>query len=63
MADRFWSESEKEAVRREALAHIIPHFASNASLAKGPKIFIRGDGCYLYDIDGRRAIWIPLHHS
>ncbi|MCC7499146.1 MAG: aspartate aminotransferase family protein [Bryobacterales bacterium] len=50
------SEEEKDRLKRDAVAHIIPHFASNASLAKYPKIFVHGDGCYLYDIDGKRYL-------
>ena len=49
-----WSEEEKEQLRRDALAHIIPHFASNESLAKGPRIFTRGEGCYVWDLDGKK---------
>ncbi|NCO34826.1 MAG: hypothetical protein AUJ92_15935 [Armatimonadetes bacterium CG2_30_59_28] len=48
--------NEKEQLKRDALAHIIPHFASNEELAKGPKIFTRGEGCYLYDIDGKKYL-------
>ena len=33
---------------------MIPHFASNESLAQGPKIFVRGEGCYVYDLDGKK---------
>jgi adenosylmethionine-8-amino-7-oxononanoate aminotransferase len=56
MAEKTWSEEEKEQLRKDALRYIIPHFASNAALAKGPKIIARGEGCYLYDIDGRRYL-------
>jgi adenosylmethionine-8-amino-7-oxononanoate aminotransferase len=43
-----------KSLEKDAVALIIPHFASNAELAKGPKIFVRGEGCYVYDIRGRR---------
>jgi adenosylmethionine-8-amino-7-oxononanoate aminotransferase len=43
-----------ESLQRDALRLILPHFASNAELAKGPKIFERGEGCYVYDIRGRK---------
>jgi len=39
------TDEQKAALRRDALFHIIPHFASNDSLAHGPKIFVRGEGC------------------
>ena len=48
------TNDEKAALRRDALSHVIPHFASNESLAQGPKIFVRGEGCYVYDMDGNK---------
>ncbi|OHB80307.1 MAG: hypothetical protein A2W31_14360 [Planctomycetes bacterium RBG_16_64_10] len=33
---------------------MIPHFADHTRLAKGPKIFTRGEGCYVYDLDGNK---------
>jgi len=47
---------EKEQLKQDALRFIIPHFASNEELAKGPKIFTRGEGCYLYDLEGKRYL-------
>ncbi|MFH0965423.1 MAG: aspartate aminotransferase family protein [Planctomycetota bacterium] len=54
MSKTILSKQEVAALKRDALKLILPHFASNAELAKGPKIFVRGEGCYLYDIEGRR---------
>jgi len=51
-----FTEQSKSELRRDALAHIIPHFANNANLAKNPKVFVRGEGCYLYDIEGKRYL-------
>lgn len=48
------TDEQKVALRRDALYHVIPHFASNESLARGPKIFVRGQGCYVYDLDGKK---------
>ena len=61
MKTESWTESEKEQLRQDALAYILPHFASNAELAKGPKIFVRGEGCYVglgchYDIAFDKAM-------
>ena len=50
------SQQERDQLASDALAYIIPHFASNADLAKGPKIFVRGEGCWLYDIDGKKYL-------
>ena len=44
-------KSEIAALKRDALKYIIPHFAHNPI---DPKIFVRGEGCYLWDIDGNR---------
>lgn len=49
-----WTEAEKERLREDALRLIIPHFANNENLARGPKIFVRGEGCYVYDLDGKK---------
>jgi len=54
MSETQWTEAEKAQLAQDALDYIIPHFASNAELAKGPKIFTRGEGCYVYDMDGRK---------
>lgn len=54
MPEYQWDEAERAALREDALRYIIPHFASNAELAKGPKIFVRGEGCYVWDLEGRK---------
>jgi adenosylmethionine-8-amino-7-oxononanoate aminotransferase len=50
------TEKEKKRLLEDAVNHIIPHFASWELLQKEPKIFLRGEGCYLYDIDGKRYL-------
>ncbi|MCX6991937.1 MAG: aspartate aminotransferase family protein [Kiritimatiellaeota bacterium] len=54
MNPRKCSDREKAQLKRDALKFIIPHFASNQELAKGAKIFTRGKGCYVWDIDGKK---------
>ena len=49
-----FTPKEIELLKKDAVRLILPHFASNAELAKDPKIFVRGDGCYIYDIHGRK---------
>ncbi|HEY2933683.1 MAG TPA: aspartate aminotransferase family protein [Acidobacteriota bacterium] len=56
MGTKVWLDEEKAQLKKAALTYIIPHFSSNASLAQGAKIFTRGEGCYLYDIDGKRYL-------
>ncbi len=50
------NENEKERLLKDAVDLIIPHFASWELLQQEPKIFLRGEGCYLYDIDGKRYL-------
>ncbi len=56
MEEMVFNLEQREQLKKDALAYIIPHFASNASLAKSPKIFTRGEGCYLYDIEGKKYL-------
>ncbi|MBC8457258.1 MAG: aspartate aminotransferase family protein [Deltaproteobacteria bacterium] len=56
MQNLTFTDQEKEQLKKDALSYILPHFASNAELAKGPKIFTKGEGCYVYDIEGRRLL-------
>jgi adenosylmethionine-8-amino-7-oxononanoate aminotransferase len=51
------SERDIDELKSLALEHVIPHFANNAMLrTTGPRIFDRGEGCYLYDIHGKRYL-------
>jgi len=47
---------EIKQLEEDARRFVIPHFSSNEELQKGPKIFVRGEGCYLYDAAGRRYL-------
>jgi adenosylmethionine-8-amino-7-oxononanoate aminotransferase len=51
-----YSSSEIKQLKKDAAALIISHYASNASIQKNAKIFVRGQGCYLYDIEGKRYL-------
>jgi len=48
------NSKEIRQLQKDAARLIIPHFASNAELAKGAKIFVRGEGCYVYDAAGKK---------
>ncbi|OGV77823.1 MAG: hypothetical protein A3K19_01735 [Lentisphaerae bacterium RIFOXYB12_FULL_65_16] len=54
MTKRKTTGTKAAALAKDALRLIIPHFASNAELARGAKIFTRGEGCYVYDVDGKK---------
>lgn len=43
-------------LKADAVRYVIPHFADYDSLTREPKVFVRGEGCYLYDIEGRRYL-------
>ena len=45
MTTKHHTAEQVKSLAKDALELIIPHFASNAELAKGPKIFERGEGC------------------
>jgi adenosylmethionine-8-amino-7-oxononanoate aminotransferase len=51
-----FTDKEKEHLFKIGLENIIIHWASNADLAKEPKIFTASDGCYVYDIDGNKYL-------
>ena len=36
--------------------NIITHFADNKDLTQNPKIFTKGKGCYLYDVEGNKYL-------
>lgn len=51
-----YSKKEKQALVKDAAKFILPHFASNELIAKEPKVFVKGEGCYLFDIDGKKYL-------
>ena len=56
MSDPEFTQEQIDALKRDAVKLVIPHFASNAELARAPKIFVRGEGCHLYDIEGKKYL-------
>ncbi len=51
-----FTQAEKEQLMASAKEHILIHWASNEDLAKDSKIFTAGEGCYIYDIDGKKYL-------
>ena len=51
-----FTESEKNQLKKTALENILVHWGNNEDLAKGPKIFTAGEGCYIYDIHGNKYL-------
>lgn len=56
MGNEKMTKEEIKELKEDALRYVCPHFASNSELAKGAKIFTRGEDCYVYDIEGRRFL-------
>ncbi len=51
-----FTDKEKEHLIKIGLENILIHWASNTDLAKDPKIFTAGEGCYIYDINGNKYL-------
>lgn len=51
-----FTDKEREQLKKSGMEHILIHWASNADLAKAPKIFTAGEGCYIYDIEGNKYL-------
>ena len=51
-----FTNKEKKQLLKSGLEHVLVHWANNADLAKAPKIFIAGEGCYIYDINGKKYL-------
>jgi adenosylmethionine-8-amino-7-oxononanoate aminotransferase len=47
---------DRRQLEEDARKYIIPHFANYELIEKEPKIFVRGEGCYLFDVEGTRYL-------
>ena len=47
---------DRKQLEQDARKYIIPHFANYDLIQREPKIFVRGEGCYLFDIEGKRYL-------
>jgi len=54
--DPEFTEKQIAQLKKDAVKYVIPHFAVNEEIAKDPKIFVRGEGCCLYDVHGKRYL-------
>ncbi len=48
------TEAQIAQYQADALRYIIPHFSNNDMLAHGARIITRGEGCYVWDIEGNK---------
>ena len=51
-----FTEAEKKRLKISARKHVLGHWMCNADLDKGVKIFTRGKGCRITDIDGNEFL-------
>ena len=51
-----YSDKEIKQLQKSAMENIIAHWASNEDIAKELKIFTAGEGCYVYDIHGKKYL-------
>jgi putrescine---pyruvate transaminase len=49
-------KNQIQKMKKDAVERIIPHFANYELLSKDPKIFVKGEGSYLYDIEGKKYL-------
>ncbi|MBU0478504.1 aspartate aminotransferase family protein [bacterium] len=57
MSDERLTKEQIKQFKNDALRYVCPHAAKNDELlVNGPKIFTRGEGCYVYDIEGRKYL-------
>jgi adenosylmethionine-8-amino-7-oxononanoate aminotransferase len=56
MKQQKFTAKEAARLKKSGMEHIIIHWACNADLAKAPKIFTAGEGCYVYDIEGNKYL-------
>jgi putrescine---pyruvate transaminase len=51
-----YTDREKQELIKTGLENVITHWADNDDLRKEPKVFTAGEGCYVYDINGRKYL-------
>jgi len=51
-----YSKQEIADIKAYAVKHICPHYMSNADLNRDPKVYVKSEGNYVYDIEGNRYL-------
>ena len=54
--DKVYSEQEIADIKAYAVKHICPHYMSNHDLDTDPKVYVKSEGNYVYDIEGNRYL-------
>lgn len=45
-----------EEIKKYAVNHICPHYMSNPDLDRDPKVYVKSDGNYIYDVEGKKYL-------
>ena len=45
-----------EEIKEYAVNHICPHYMSNPDLDRNPKVYVKSDGNYIYDLEGKKYL-------
>lgn len=45
-----------EEIKEYAVNHICPHYMSNPDLDRDPKVYVKSDGNYIYDLEGKKYL-------
>lgn len=51
-----YSKTEIAEIKNYAVKHICPHYGVNADIDTHPKVYVKSDDCYVYDIEGRKYL-------
>ncbi|MCE5188607.1 MAG: aminotransferase class III-fold pyridoxal phosphate-dependent enzyme [Eubacteriales bacterium] len=54
--EKKYTAQEISTLKAYAAKHICPHYMANADLNRGPKIYVKSEGNYIYDIEGNRYL-------
>lgn len=56
MKQKQYTPQEIAEIKTYAANHICPHYMSNADLDNGPKVYVRSEGNYIFDIEGKKYL-------
>ena len=48
-----YTQQEITEIKAYASKHICPHYGDNVNLDKNPKVYVKSDDVYVYDIEGK----------
>lgn len=51
-----YTEKEIAELKKYAVKHICPHYAVNQDMDRDPKVYVKSEGNYVFDIEGRKYL-------